>query len=87
MLNRTRHWLGLWNELKVFFAAATHPNTPLPAKLLLGAAIVYVMVPLDVLPDVLPIIGQTDDLIALVTAGLALLRMTQSVRNKIRKPA
>jgi uncharacterized membrane protein YkvA (DUF1232 family) len=88
MLNKTRRWLGLWKELKIFAAAAMHPKTPLPAKLLLAAAMVYVISPIDALPDLMPLLGQFDDLIALIGAGMAFLRMTQSVRENIRsRPA
>lgn len=41
-------------------------RTPLPLKALLGAALAYVLVPVDVVPDVVPIIGTADDLVVLL---------------------
>jgi uncharacterized membrane protein YkvA (DUF1232 family) len=38
------------------------PRVPLSLKALLGAALAYVVTPIDLIPDVVPIIGQADDL-------------------------
>lgn len=84
MFKRFLGWFSFWKEMKVFFAAAIHPRTPLPAKLVLFGAMAYVILPLDFIPDVLPIIGQTDDMIALITAVLMFVRMTQAIREKLR---
>lgn len=45
------------------------PRTPIVPKLILGAAIVYVLSPIDLIPDIFPILGQMDDL-AVITLGL-----------------
>ena len=42
------------------------PRTPLPLKALLGAGLAYVVVPLDLVPDAIPILGQADDLTVLL---------------------
>jgi carbonic anhydrase len=63
-----------------------HPNTPLPAKLLLIGAMAYVVIPFDIVPDVLPLLGQADDILALIIAGMTFLRMTHAVREKLRTP-
>lgn len=44
------------------------PRTPLPLKALLGAALAYVVMPIDLVPDAIPIIGQADDLTVLLLA-------------------
>jgi uncharacterized membrane protein YkvA (DUF1232 family) len=35
-------------------------------KALLGAGVVYVLSPLDLIPDVVPVIGEVDDLVVLI---------------------
>jgi uncharacterized membrane protein YkvA (DUF1232 family) len=63
-------------ELNVYRSVLKHPRTPLPAKLLLGMAIGYLLLPFDLIPDFIPILGQIDDLIIvplLVVLALALV--------------
>lgn len=40
-----------------------HPQTPLIAKALLWLAIGYLLMPFDLIPDFLPIIGQLDEVV------------------------
>lgn len=41
-------------------------RTPLPLKAMLAAALAYVVFPIDLVPDAIPIIGQADDLTVLL---------------------
>jgi uncharacterized membrane protein YkvA (DUF1232 family) len=42
------------------------PRTPVGLKAILGAALAYVVLPVDLIPDVIPILGQADDLTVLL---------------------
>jgi len=42
------------------------PRTPIGLKAILAAALAYVVLPVDLVPDVIPIIGQADDLTVLL---------------------
>src|SRR5689334_23658486 len=46
-------------------------RVPLGAKVIFGATVVYLLSPLDVVPDWIPVFGQADDLMVLM-AGLNL---------------
>jgi uncharacterized membrane protein YkvA (DUF1232 family) len=48
-----------------------HPNTPWPAKVILWLAIGYLLMPFDLIPDFIPVLGYLDDLI-LVPLGILL---------------
>lgn len=60
-------------ELAVYRCALSHPGTPWAAKILLGMAVGYVLLPFDLIPDFLPVIGHLDDLI--IVPGLVWLAL------------
>ena len=51
---------------RVVWGMVRDPRTPLGLKGLLLAALAYVVLPVDLIPDVIPIIGQADDLTVLL---------------------
>ena len=56
------------SRLHVLQAAMRHPRTPRGAKVLLGAAVGYALLPFDLVPDWIPVLGQLDDV--LIVGGL-----------------
>jgi len=60
-------------ELAVYRCALGHPDTPWAAKILLGVAVGYALLPFDLIPDFLPVIGHLDDLI--IVPGLVWLAL------------
>jgi uncharacterized membrane protein YkvA (DUF1232 family) len=57
----------------VYRLISHHPQTPLFAKILLGLAIGYLLLPFDLIPDFIPVIGQLDDLV--IVPGLVYLAL------------
>ena len=53
----------LKQEFEVYRLVLKHPETPMVAKFFLGLAIGYVLMPFDLIPDFIPLIGQLDDLV------------------------
>jgi uncharacterized membrane protein YkvA (DUF1232 family) len=50
-----------------------HAQTPLLAKVFLGMAIGYLLLPFDLIPDFIPVIGQLDDVV--IVPGLIYLAL------------
>ncbi len=63
----------LKTELAFYQLVLHHPQTPKMARVLLWLAVGYVLLPFDLIPDFLPIIGQLDDLI--IVPGLIYLAL------------
>lgn len=55
--------------LKLWFAG-TSPNTPARVKAVFYGALAYFVMPLDAVPDIIPLVGWGDDM-AVVAAALA----------------
>ena len=64
------------NMVKLLGKLLTDGRVPMAEKALFAAAIVYVIVPLDFIPDVFPFIGQVDDLYLVALTLLRLLNRT-----------
>lgn len=64
------------NFLKLLYRLFKDRRVPLAEKALLVGVIIYVISPLDFIPDVIPFIGQVDDLYLIALAVLRLLSRT-----------
>ena len=51
------------SEFAFYRRLQQHPQTPKLAKALLWLAIGYLLMPFDLIPDFLPVIGQLDELV------------------------
>jgi len=75
-------------EFAVYRCALHHPDTPWPARALLGLAVGYALLPFDLIPDFLPVIGHLDDLIIVPgLVWLALRWIPPEVMNECRARA
>src|SRR5688572_10041432 len=66
----------LKGEAHVLILAYGDQRTPLKAKLLIGLTIGYLLSPIDLIPDFIPILGALDDLVIvplLVTMSIKLI--------------
>lgn len=74
-------------ELEIYGCALRDPDTPWFAKALLGLAVGYALLPFDLIPDFLPVIGHLDDLIIVPgLVWLALRLIPAAVMNDCRAP-
>ncbi len=66
---------ALKRETHALALAMTHPQTPWLARLMTAAIITYAVSPIDLIPDVIPVVGLLDDLLILPTAIYFTLRL------------
>jgi len=70
---RGRRFLGLPLRGKITFGRTllADPGVPLPAKLVLTVLVAYLVMPFDLIPDFIPVLGQLDDaLVAFLAIAL-----------------
>jgi uncharacterized membrane protein YkvA (DUF1232 family) len=71
-------------DLLAAYYAAFDRQTPMQVKAALLGALAYFVLPVDAMPDILPLLGYTDDALVLVTA----LRMVSGhIRDEHREAA
>ena len=72
-------------ELAYYRRVAAHRRTPIASRRLLGCAVGYALLPFDLIPDWIPIVGHLDDV--LIVPGLiwlALRRVPRDVLDECR---
>jgi uncharacterized membrane protein YkvA (DUF1232 family) len=72
-------------EIAYYRALMSHPKTPKFSRLLMGGALAYLLSPIDLIPDWIPVLGYLDDL--LIVPGLVYTALTiipASVKKECR---
>ncbi|MDF1594551.1 MAG: YkvA family protein [Acidimicrobiia bacterium] len=57
--------LALPNLVKLVYRLMRDPRIPRKSKIILGAILGYLVVPIDVVPDFIPVFGQADEVLLL----------------------
>ena len=71
MLEKLKAWArALIRDVLTIYIAARDPRIPLGVKLLALATVAYVFSPIDLIPDIVPILGQLDDIFGIFVVGL-----------------
>ena len=72
---RLNIFVSLINRLRLVVRLLRDPRVPLFLKFIPFASLIYVILPLDVIPDVIPVLGQLDDLgvVALAIEGFIMM--------------
>jgi len=72
-LKKTGHEIK--REINVYRRVLKDARTPKIARILLGLAIGYLLLPFDIIPDFIPVIGHLDDLIIVPALVIIALKM------------
>lgn len=67
--------LKMTNLLKLVFRLMLDRRIPLGLKLILPVAAIYLISPLDIVPDILPVLGRVDDILVILIALAIFLGM------------
>lgn len=77
-------WTVVRGDARLAWRALRHPHTPGWFKLGLAGLALYLVSPVDVIPDLLPVLGVADDLVLIPLALRWLLgRLPQHLRNEL----
>lgn len=68
-------WREMWRQARLAWYLIRSPEVPLYLKLLPALAVIYVLLPTDFIPDVFPVIGQLDDLTALLVGAKVFIEL------------
>ena len=75
LVERILH-LPIRRKLRLALALVREPRIPLLVRVIPPALVVYLAMPLDVIPDFIPVIGHLDDVLVLLLGIAVLLRFT-----------
>jgi len=70
-----RVWTVVRGDARVLWYALRHPQAPLWLKAGCLALVVYLLSPVDLIPDAIPVLGWLDDLVLIPLAMRWLLRL------------
>lgn len=87
--NKLKKYAGRIGEKTAYYSlllfyATKSPNVPRSAKLIVLGALMYLVFPIDLIPDFIPVIGVADD--ATVIAG-AVYKIFTHIDDEIREKA
>ncbi len=75
----------VYNALLLYYTAQS-PQTPAKHKAAIYGALGYFILPTDIIPDILPGVGYTDDLTAILSVvALVSINLTDSVKSQARE--
>ena len=74
----------IYKALQLYYVAQK-PDVPLKVKAAIYGALGYLILPMDLVPDMIPVVGYGDDAAALVFAlGVAHMYIDEDVRRKAK---
>ena len=76
----------LISSIRLIWKLLTDSRVPFWIRIALPLALLYVISPIDILPDFIPVMGRVDDIIAIVASIMILLKLApKKVVNQYKK--
>jgi uncharacterized membrane protein YkvA (DUF1232 family) len=81
-------WFAVKSDARLLWYALRHPEAPSWLKWGTAGVVLYLLSPIDLIPDVIPVLGFVDDLIIVPMAIRWLLnKLPESIRADIERRA
>jgi uncharacterized membrane protein YkvA (DUF1232 family) len=75
-MGKLKHWArAIRRDAVALYFAARDPRVPCPVKILAVAIAAYALSPIDLIPDVIPVLGYLDEIILLPLAIAGITRL------------
>jgi uncharacterized membrane protein YkvA (DUF1232 family) len=75
-MGKLKHWArAIRRDAVALYFAARDPRVPWPVKILAVAIAAYALSPIDLIPDVIPVLGYLDEIILLPLAIAGITRI------------
>jgi len=68
-------WAELWQQVRLVYYLMRDRDVPIYLKVLPFLALGYLVFPIDVLPDIAPVLGQLDDLTVLLIGAKVFIEL------------
>ena len=76
----------LISSIRLIWKLLTDSRVPFWIRIALPLALIYVISPIDILPDFIPVMGRVDDIIAIIAGIMILLKLApKKVVNQYKK--
>ena len=80
-------WSVIRGDARLLWRALKHPQSPRWLKPAVALMLLYVVSPVDLIPDMVPLLGVVDDLVLVPLAiRFVLKRLPARVRDEIESP-
>ena len=81
-------WAALKGDLRLLWFAVQQPQSPAWLKVGIAAGVLYLVMPIDLIPDVIPVIGAMDDVVILtLLLRFLLARLPADIRAAAQQRA
>lgn len=75
MTQKVGFWKDVWNQIRLVYYLMRDREVPIYLKLLPLSALAYVLWPIDLLTDFVPVVGQLDDITAVLVGVKVFIEM------------